>query len=86
MADNSDETPTTTVSPKLDLKKSASVTIAPTVPTTQAQVVEIFATSYFTALGLSVCSKCGGKKQTDSDGKVVCSIGDTNCPMVKGGE
>jgi hypothetical protein len=43
-----------------------------------------FATNYFQTLGLSVCSKCGSKKQTDGTGQIVCVIGlvEKGCPMV----
>lgn len=44
-----------------------------------------FATEYFQTLGLSVCSKCGSKKQTDGSGKIICVIGMTvkkECPML----
>jgi hypothetical protein len=40
-------------------------------------------------LGLSVCTKCGSKKQTDGFGKIVCTIGITikkECPMLAGKE
>jgi hypothetical protein len=44
-----------------------------------------FATDYFQTLGLVVCPKCGGKKQTDGLGKIACTIGLTKkeCPMLK---
>ncbi|TAG98720.1 MAG: hypothetical protein EAZ18_00140 [Oscillatoriales cyanobacterium] len=48
-----------------------------------------FATEYFQILGLSVCTKCGSKKQTDGFGKIVCTIGITakkECPMLAGKE
>jgi hypothetical protein len=48
-----------------------------------------FATEYFQTLGLSVCTKCGSKKQTDGFGKIVCTIGITikkECPMLAGKE
>jgi hypothetical protein len=43
-----------------------------------------FSTNYFQILGLSVCSKCGSKKQTDGTGQIVCAIGlvEKGCPMV----
>ena len=50
-----------------------------------AQPEAQFATEYFETLGLSVCTKCGSKKQTDGFGKVVCAIGITakkECPML----
>lgn len=51
----------------------------------KAQPAAQFATEYFETLGLSVCTKCGSKKQTDGFGKIVCAIGITfkkDCPMI----
>lgn len=80
---NNDLDETLTPPSKPDPKKTPLVAIAPVV--VPAQVVEVFATSYFATLGLVVCSKCGGKKQTDGNGMTVCSIGSkkADCPMTK---
>lgn len=73
--------PNSTPSNKPEFKKAQSKEESSVSASEPAQ----FATAYFQTLGLSVCSKCGSKKQTDGSGKTTCAIGITvkkECPML----
>lgn len=77
------ETPDPTpLKPKVEVgvKKATEDSKVTSPPSVKAD----FASGYFKKLGLSVCPKCGSKKQTDGHGNVICSANESTCPMVEG--
>lgn len=66
--------------PKVEagVKKPPDVSKVQPPPTVDAN----FPSDYYKNLGLSVCPKCGSKKQTDGY-KVICAVSSDDCPMIK---